>query len=179
MTIFIKFTDFHHFPPTPKKLHLLYGKTEAMEKISNILIPTDFSPAAWEAVNYGLSLAKVYHANITLLHVYPSENKYMSWIKPNSSGDNEILNQLKNKLKSFAEGLGSTNGTIIHFEVKSGNVTREIASLAKEKHFDLIIMGVNSGSGHNDPGSNTSDVIRNAGFPVLIIPNLKKETVLA
>lgn len=146
-----------------------------MEKIKNILIPTDFSPAAWEAVQYGLSLAKVYHADITLLHVYPSENKYMSWIKTDHSEDNKIINQLRDRLKSFTEDLKATNGTKITYDVRSGNVTNEIASVAIQKPFDIIIMGVNSGSGHNNPGSHTAEIIRSAGFPVLIIPNTKNE----
>lgn len=146
-----------------------------MEIINNILIPTDFSPAAWKAVQYGLNLAKRFHANITLLHVYPSENKYMTWVKPNNSEDEKILNDLKIKLKDFTEELHISNGTLISYDVKSGNVTREIAAFAKERKFDLIIMGVNSGSTHNIPGSHTAEVIRNAGFPVLIIPNYVTE----
>ena len=145
--------------------------------ISKILIPTDFSPAAWQAVRYGLSLAGKHGAKITLLHVYPSENKYMAWLKTSHPDDHIVIKQLTEKLKIFTEELRANNSAKIDYKVISGNVTNEITNYALKEPFDLIIMGVNSGSSHNEPGSNTAEIIRNAGFPVLIIPGIQKEVI--
>lgn len=142
--------------------------------IKHILIPTDFSPAAWRAVQYALNLANRFHADITLLHVYPSENKYMSWIATHKDEDDQILNQLKVKLKEFSDELPIQAGTKIDCDVVKGNVTREIGKFATDHHFDLIIMGVNSGTNNNNPGSHTAEIIRDSGYPVMIIPNIDK-----
>lgn len=141
--------------------------------ISKILIPTDFSPAAWQAVQYGLSLAHKHEADITLLHVYPSQNKYMSWLKTSQSENPEVVKELDERMRSFTDSLESQNGTLIDYHVTTGSVTNEILNFAQQNKFDLIIIGANSGSAHNQPGSNTAEIIRNAGFPVLVIPGIK------
>ena len=145
-----------------------------MDRISKILIPTDFSPAAWKAVHFGLSLAEKHGAEVALFHVYPSQNKYMSWLKAAHAGDPEIIEQLNEKLKTFTDELKLRYKSPISHHITSGNVTNEIINYAKNEAFDLVIIGVNSGSLDNEPGSNTSEIIQRAGFPVLVIPGVVK-----
>lgn len=147
-------------------------ENDEYEMIKKILIPTDFSPAAWQAVQYGLNLAEMHDAEVTVLHVYPSQNKYMAWIKSSENEDPEIIKDLNLKLRNFIESLRNGHVNQINYHITSGHVTNEILTYSQDRNFDLVIMGTNSGSTHNQPGSHTAEIIRKAGFPVLVVPGL-------
>jgi nucleotide-binding universal stress UspA family protein len=55
-----------------RPLHKYLGKEPAMQRISKILVPVDFSDRSTGAVRYARNLACHYHAEVILLHVLPS-----------------------------------------------------------------------------------------------------------
>lgn len=142
-----------------------------MQAFKNILIPTDFSPVAWKAVQLGLSIARNSNIKITLLHVYPSTAKFIGI--SNSKEDDETAAQLivKKQMQRFFGELALENATRLELEVTKGMVDVEIQHFLESGEFDLVIVGINSHDQNNIPGSNTGSIISHSSIPVLVIPN--------
>ncbi len=161
----------------------------------NILIPTDFSKNAWNALNYALELYKEEKCTFFLLNAYqifhlttdtllspdPGNPDYEKAKSQSAEGLKEIKQKIlvekDNPLHRFQEI--STYNTVID----------AIRDTAKSKDVEMIIMGT---KGENNPahkiyGSTAVDVMEKVRkCPVLIIPEnstyvtgSKKEIVFA
>jgi|GEM_PF-1264213 len=151
-----------------------------MQRFHNILIPTDFSQAAWNAVQLGLSLACTENSRITLLHVYPSSAKFTTSAKNANSKDDFNLKELYKDMNEFCDSLRKNSKSEIIPVVVRGKVEKEILTYLGENAFDMVILGVNSNGTDNHPGSHVSAIIEKANAPVLVIPNqLIPETIPA
>ncbi|GAB4230285.1 MAG: universal stress protein [Ekhidna sp.] len=133
--------------------------------ISNILIPTDFSPASWNATQFGLELSRQNHeVRLSLLHVYPVSNSRKQVVAT------PVLDGVKSRMNKLAKDLTS-NPEIIKNVVLSGSVEKTLIDFIKENKFDLVIVGVNSNGSTNEIGSHTASLIEKSGTPVLVVPN--------
>ncbi|WP_421877877.1 universal stress protein [Marinoscillum sp.] len=142
-----------------------------MQAFKNILIPTDFSPAAWNAVQLGSSMAKPGYTDITLLHVFPSSAKFDSRKGELDIKDLNTIDEIKVQMDAFCMDLHSQYKVSYHPLILGGAVQQEICQHIQENDFDLVIIGVNSNGVDNNPGSHTSDIISNCHAPVLVVPN--------
>lgn len=143
-----------------------------MKQISKILIPTDFSPSAWEAVQHGLSLARNEGLNITLLHVFPSAAQGRNGFEP---GEKEEYQNFLDQMQSLCDRLKPRYpGIDFHCELLRGSVNQELAGFLAKSQYDLIIMGVNSSVNHNSIGKHTAAMLHFSDTPVLIVPNVKE-----
>lgn len=134
----------------------------------SILIPTDFSPAAWNAMLVGLELAKAYGSSLTLLHVFPTGNgnEEMSGFKIEDQ-----LNKVKANMEKIGKGLTEENHQRLTNVVVSGNVRQQLEEFVQKHNFDLVIMGSNSSGSHNTPGTHTMNMIEHSKTPILVVPN--------
>lgn len=149
-----------------------------MYSFEKILIPTDFSPAAWNAVQLGLGLVESRSSQLTLLHVFPSSAKFDRRKAHLNDDDLKIIHSIKEQMDGFCLELGKNNRTKINAVILGGGVENEILKFVDKNRFDLIIMGVNSNGLDNQPGSHISNIIQKANAPVLVIPNkLVKEGI--
>lgn len=137
--------------------------------IKSILIPTDFTPAAWKAMEVGVRLGLAHNAELTLLHIYPASSKYTKG-KPKDS-DLEILRGVKEKMEKIGQEISLERGLKISSVVLSGNVEDQLVTFTNDHQFNLIIMGVNSTDEGNFPGSHTIRAIEQCSRPVMVIPN--------
>ncbi len=136
---------------------------------THILIPTDFSPAAWRAVEVGIDLSDQYQCEISILHIYPVASRFS-----NESGtDNLIpkLNEVKENMIKLSEDLRKDESTKINNLVVSGNIEQQLIDFAAKHAYDLVIVGVNSSGEDNSPGSHTKKLIELSDTPILVIPN--------
>jgi len=140
--------------------------------ISNILIPTDFSPASWHATQLGLELSHLNGgAKLSFLHIYPVTSKYIS--VGNGKTNVKAMDDVKLRMNQLSQSL-KVNGdsdTEIENVVLSGQVDEIIMNFIGDHHFDLIIVGINSNGQSNDIGSHTVKLIKDSGIPVMIVPN--------
>jgi nucleotide-binding universal stress UspA family protein len=150
--------------------------------ISKIVVPTDFSAPAEQALNYAIELAKKTNASITLLHInqvamvdasMPAET-YQFLVK-------EIEEVTKEGMDKLAKNLLIPSGVAYTTETRYGFVSEEICEIAKKDEADLIIMGTTGASGAAEIliGSNTASVVAKSAVPVLVIPkdlNFKEYT---
>lgn len=138
--------------------------------ISRILIPTDFSPASWNATQVGLELSQLNrNATISFLHIYPVSSKYSKKSHPQAS--DHQLEEVRERMNHLSKGLSELSEERIKNVVLSGNVEETMLQFIKDHKFDLVIVGINSNGHSNDIGSHTVRVIKESGVPVMIVPN--------
>lgn len=138
-------------------------KTGSQEvEIRKILFCTDFSEDSPRALEYALSFAMQYGAELSLLHVLEA-----------ARGEEQVEQQKQHALASFQAALpaeASEWSSIIPV-IRTGRAYREIIRYAAEMGCDLIIMGVR---GRNPVdlalfGSTTHRVIQLGPCPVLVV----------
>lgn len=138
--------------------------------MKTILVPTDFSNNANNALKYANDFAKAINNKIVLLHSYlPLVGKY-NMISGMVAED--IAIQKKSSEKKL-EKLSSKYVKVPSSHlVKIGDPIDEIIDAAQKSKSQLIIMGTHGASGLKRIlfGSNTSDVISKSNTPVLAIP---------
>ena len=137
--------------------------SSTLQQIKNILVPTDFSPASWEATRYALDLCHQHQAKMTLLHVVPSRNGSQAKQAAHMSKKlNELTQSLNaNDLNNHISGL-----------TKSGKVVAEILHHLNEVAYDIVVMGINGNGGMNmDMGKNAREIVECSEIPVQLVPN--------
>ncbi len=136
-----------------------------MDNIKGILVPTDFSPTAWQAVLAGIKISRTSKVPLSLIHITPS------------SEDVEYLLELQTKLRNISDNLASIYDVEILSEIAIGDPVDEITKYLKRKgNIDLVVMGLN-GSGSNEVGSLTDQILHHLSYPVMVVPAAKKQAL--
>lgn len=142
-----------------------------------ILVPTDFSEQAENALKVAAMLAKKFDAEIFLLHMMEIPMQQIDPINAHSDVPEALFfMQLAHRkfedlmAKSFLEGI------TVHETVKADITFNEIKEACKEYEIDLIVMGSHGASGLMEMfvGSNAEKVVRTSEVPVLVIKNEHK-----
>jgi len=142
--------------------------------MKNILVPTDFSENAGNAVEYAAVIARATKATITLFNVYlpvVSRHSVISPLIANEIAQSKI--EAQEKLQLIAKTIKDLYPDVTcHIAVGTGGAVEEILNAAKNKKSDLIIMGTHGASsiGKVLLGSNAAEIIEKADCPVLVIP---------
>ncbi|HWO30896.1 MAG TPA: universal stress protein, partial [Candidatus Acidoferrum sp.] len=139
-----------------------------MSLITSILYPVDFSPSCIAMAAYVKRAAALLGARVSLVHVVDPTgyNGMQLYIRPISEVSEEYLGIGRERLDSFlATEFPATQCPRI---LASGDAATEIARVAREERFDLIIMPTHSGIFRQMLlGSTTAKVINDADCPVL------------
>ncbi|MBW2606799.1 MAG: universal stress protein [Deltaproteobacteria bacterium] len=165
-------------------------------EVKKILYATDLSESARYAFAYALSLANLYGARITFLHVLPEVSEFVDshiigyisadrWEeikaqhssearealigkKRDSAAAKAVLDQFSEDAKLGQEGAGFIADEII---VERGNPVEQILKQAKERNCDLIVMGTHGRGTLADAmiGSTARRVLRRSEKPVLVV----------
>ena len=164
--------------------------------VKKILYATDLSDNARLAFAYAVSLADLYNASITIIHVLPEVPAHLDqsvigyisserWeeIKSQQLDEakealigkrrehlviKEALHQFSEDVKKQKKGAGFTTDEII---VERGNPVEEIIKSAEERNCDLIVMGTHGLGTLADVmlGSTARRVIGRSKIPVLVV----------
>lgn len=140
--------------------------------MKTLIVPTDFSPAAENAMHYAAQLARQIEAEVLLTHIYQI---------PVSMNDMPVILVSAEELKRNAdESLGRSVLDLanaypelsIRTESRLGDVNDELADLGKEIQPVAIVMGSHGTSGLERLifGSTTLSVIRSSPYPVIAVP---------
>ena len=139
-----------------------------MSVITRILYPVDFSPSCIAMAAYVKRAAALLGARVSLVHVVDPTgyNGMQLYVRPISEVLEEQLEIGRQRLDSFlAAEFPVAQCTRI---LASGDASTEIARVAREDRFDLIIMPTHSGVFRQMLlGSTTAKVINDADCPVL------------
>jgi len=164
--------------------------------VKKILYATDLSENARYAFAYAVSLADLYNAAITFVHVLPevpdlldknvigyiSEERWEEIKSQNVEEAREAiigkrrdhlairdaLHQFSENVKESREGEGFVTDDII---VVRGNPVEEILKYSEDKNCDLIVMGTHGQGTLADAmiGSTARRVLRRSAKPVLVV----------
>lgn len=142
--------------------------------MDTIIIPTDFSPAANNAADYAMELAKFFDCKIILLNVYPIPTA--SYEVPFQSESITVLqNVAETGLYHLRRNLIAKYGTGTEIEYYSdmGDPYAVINKHAKSLKADMIVMGIVGEAGKFKEhliGSTAVSVARKQEIPSFIIP---------
>ncbi|MEN3323496.1 universal stress protein [Mariniflexile soesokkakense] len=145
--------------------------------MKKILVPTDFSTQAENALKVAAQLAKKHHCELYLLHILEVP---MHTVDPMSSYNDlpEAMFFMKLAHKQFEEikAKDYLKGLVIHEHVEFHEIFKGVFQVCKKNQIDLVIMGSNGASGLKEMliGSNTEKVVRTSETPVLVIKNEHK-----
>lgn len=143
--------------------------------MKKILVPTDFSEQAENALKVAAQLARTHNAEIYLLHILEIPLHEVDAM--NSQSDlPEAVFFMKLAHKKFENILNRDylEGVTIHETVDFHEIFKGVFHSCKKHDIDLVIMGSNGVSGLKEMliGSNTEKIVRTSETPVLVV---KKE----
>lgn len=144
--------------------------------MKKILVPTDFSEQAENALKVAAQLAKKYNAEIYLLHMIELPADMSNPVgEPRSQDLPEALFFMKLAKKKFTEVLSAPylSGLKVHDTVEFNQAFDGIMETSKKHGCDFIVMGSQGATGFKEMfiGSNTEKVVRTSEIPVLVIKN--------
>jgi len=163
-------------------------------RIKKILYATDLSDSAVHAFSYAVSLANLYGAGITILHVlseFPGEdfitnmintdtweeikNRHYSEARDQLIGKKRDHRAIKEVLEAFSDKAqaDAQEPTFVTDEVliKHGTPAEAIVETAREQNCDLIVVGTHGHGTFADVfvGSTANWIIKHSPIPVLVI----------
>ncbi len=141
--------------------------------LHRILFATDFSPCSRAAFAEAQALAKLYEAELCLLHVVSVPSEFDGAI-PFASGSHlpSMVAAAEQQLKAWSTPLVEAH--LPHqCQVVLGDAGTEVLRLAEELKPDLIVVGTHGRTGlkHLFLGSVAERVVRMSRCPVLVVPD--------
>ena len=146
--------------------------------MKKVLIPTDFSDNAFNAICYSLELLKYDKSEIFIVHSYADEVYEDKAIKARALFDEvkekvhkrttDALNETLSKMK-----LRSPNPRhVIKSEARFGSLIDVVNDMVEEENIDMVIMGSLGKDNRKEVtfGSETLQVAKYVKCPVLVIP---------
>jgi nucleotide-binding universal stress UspA family protein len=141
----------------------------------NILVPTDLSEGAEQALDYACELARTLGAKVHLLNVIgiPVLGVPELGMALTSTMIDSMISDNQKALDKLAEQKGCTGEVVL----KTGDARDLILQTATELGVDLIVMGTHGRRGVTRAllGSVTESVVRSATCPVLTVRRKRDE----
>jgi nucleotide-binding universal stress UspA family protein len=144
-----------------------------MFTVSSLLVPTDFSENADQALGMAKEIARGTNAALHIVHivepvVYPADWSYAQ--VGFADIEQELFQNAETELAKKAEALKAEGFTVVT-SVRRGRASDEICGYAKDNGISIISIGTHGRSGleHFLFGSTTERVLRKAPCPVLSV----------
>lgn len=140
--------------------------------MKRILVPTDFSEHAEDALKVAAQIAKKNNSELILLHMLELPQQSNDAIMGGTSIPETMLFMKKaNETLDEIASRDYLEGILVTEIVKMDKPIHGITQISKDYDIDLIVMGSHGSSGVEELliGSNTEKVVRNSEIPVLVI----------
>lgn len=145
--------------------------------MKKILVPTDFSKEAENALKVAAQLAKKHNCEIYLLHMLELPLQEMDALSTHSALP-EAMFFMKLAHQKFEDIMAKDylKGIKLHEIVKNHQAFNGVIDSCHEYGVDMIIMGSHGANGFKEMfiGSNAEKVVRTSDIPVLVIKNEHK-----
>jgi nucleotide-binding universal stress UspA family protein len=142
--------------------------------MKQILIATDGSPSAEEAVDVGLELAKEQGADVTFVHVVDPDQFHGGRTGSVPMTHAEPVDESETALKAAADRAEQA-GVSYALEKISGHTVDSIVAVGDQKNADLIVLGSRGRSAVASAvlGSVSHGVLQHSSRPVLVVKTAK------
>ena len=144
-----------------------------MEGISKILVPTDFSTHASQALHFAVDMARRYETSIDLIHVFETFTYILpdGYVFMGAENFDLLMDQFRKQLETARQSALELGAKVVETTLLQGSPSQEIVRCAKDRNSDLIIMGTHGRQGINHflIGSVAERVVRTAPCPVLTV----------
>jgi len=137
--------------------------------MKTIIVATDYSNDANNAMLYAAELARVANARLVLLNAYNLSLPGSNTILPVSLIDTAIKNNQAH-LKEIADGIATTYGISVDHIARVANLKEELDYQAVHLQADLIIIGLSRVYEDSIFNSVAISIMRHSKYPVLVVP---------
>lgn len=149
-------------------LQLLLKRNESEWQINRIIVPTDFTEVAKNALHFAVQIAKPLKASIEVVHINQA-----SVVTPVDSGllpDNQY--EIKLDLLQEIEQEYLEAEVNIKTRIVDGFATEELRKISKSPDTDLIVMGTSNSMGFLEKifGRISVDVASRSSCPIIMVP---------
>jgi len=139
--------------------------------MKTILVATDYSATADNAMQFAASLAKVFQAELILFNTFqPSYQVSNALVSP--EGVDTLVRNNKDRIKTLAKETGK------RYQIEVQGITRSMDTIENLEDYttwhkaDLVVMGMDSNlTEYKIFGNTTTAVIRRLKTPTLVVPN--------
>ncbi len=156
-----------------------------MSVIRNILCPVDFTEKSGVIIEKAAFMARLYQADLTLLHVVSNMTAYMGSLYGFDSAANPewffpVTEQAKERARELLRDLKQKHVPYVvtcKSSIRYGNIREEIIEEAEELNADLIVIGIHDKEGvlNRQIGNTVQNVVSAAPCPVLVFRELGDE----
>lgn len=139
--------------------------------MKTILVATDYSAAADNAVEYSARLAKDTGAELLLFNVFKL-SPHASNALPSTAAVDDLVAQSEDRLHDAARAVAGRHGIAVRWFLGKDDTVQSLSAYMKTHPVDLVAMGIESGlTEYKLFGNTTTDVIHLMQFPLLVVPN--------
>ena len=151
-----------------------------MSLITRILVPTDFSEHAGQAIAYASAISQKFEVPLTIVHVYASPVIPVpdGYVIVSATELADLRNRLAEGLEKEKARAVAAGARDVEVLLAEGTAWEQIVNTAKERGADFIVMGTHGRTGlsHLILGSTAEKVVRKANCAVLTVgPRIGKK----
>lgn len=142
--------------------------------MKQILVPTDFSKIAGNAIDFAVETSKIFPSKITLLHSYESGGSlYTDYMGVNKEFRHAMMNDVKNQLEEIKANIREKDGVVVDTIVSNESFDEAMKLFASPGKTELIVMGTLGAGGLKEKliGSRTASEIGRAKVPLMVVPH--------
>ncbi len=150
-----------------------FTKDLKIPRMKQLLVPTDFSTCADNAIDFAVQSSKMFSLPITLVHAFDLRGDiYTDYMGINKEFNQSLLREIRTKIAGIKKNIEEKEGVVIDTFVSTASIKEGIFQVTTEKNIDLIVMGTTGASGIKEKiwGSRTASIIGKSNVPVLAIP---------
>lgn len=137
--------------------------------MKTIIVATDYSNDANNAVKYAAELAKTANAKLVLLNAYNLSVPGSNTILPVSVIDTAIKNNQAH-IKEVADDIANRYGIEVAYVARVSDLKESLDFQAARLHADLVVMGISRVYENSLYSSATISILRHSKYPVLAVP---------
>ena len=143
-------------------------------EIKRILVPVDFSPTGQLALEQSIFMARLFKADLFILHVIEMIEFIYTAYDPASvlvADTEEIEKAVTRNMEEEAEKIKKIHGLEVTSLISRGTVSQEVTEAAKDNKIDIIIMGTHGAKGFEEYfiGSNAHKIINISPCPIITL----------
>lgn len=136
---------------------------------SRILVGIDGSETSMRAAAYAAGLARRQGSHLIVVYV-ASINAMAAQMAATTAAMIQTQDELGRQLRTLVLEGAQLLGIKAHFVQRRGNPYRELIAVANEMRVDAVVVGASMKSGRRFVGSLAGRLVRDAAWPVTVVP---------